>query len=119
MKTQATTCKLAIARAAALARGNAALMVCLALSTVGLCRSATAGESTIITFNAPGAGTRSGQGTFAFSINQQGAIAGFYLDKSNGADFGFRGFRISADFGRISGTGGFRGADFGDRRKVT
>jgi hypothetical protein len=83
MKTQATTCKLTIARAAALARGNAALMVCLALSTVGLCRSATAGESTIITFNAPGAGTSSGQGTFAYSINQQGTIAGFYLDKSN------------------------------------
>ena len=83
MKTQAKTCKLTIARAAAPARGNAALMVCLALSTVGLCRSATAGESTTITFNAPGAGTSSGQGTFAYSINQQGAIAGFYLDKSN------------------------------------
>ena len=83
MKTQVTTCKLTIARAATLARRNAALMVCLTLSTVGLCRSATAWESTTITFNAPGAGTGSGQGTFAFSINQQGTIAGFYLDESN------------------------------------
>ncbi len=83
MQMQATTCKLTIARAAALARGNAALMVCLALSTVGLCRSATAGESTTITFDAPGAGTAAGQGTFAYSINQRGTIAGFYLDKSN------------------------------------
>ena len=83
MKTQAKKCKLTIARAAALASGNAALVVCLALTTVGLCRSATAGESTIITFDAPGAGTSAGQGTFAFSINQPGTIAGYYLDKSN------------------------------------
>ena len=83
MKTQTKTCKLAIARAAALTRGNVALVVCLALSTVGLCRSATAEEPAIITFNAPGAGTGAGQGTFAYSINQQGTITGFYVDNSN------------------------------------
>jgi hypothetical protein len=64
--------QLTIARAAAPARGNAALEVCLALFTVGLGRSAASGESTIITFDAPGAGTSAGQGTFAFSINQRG-----------------------------------------------
>jgi hypothetical protein len=34
MKTQHKTCKLTIARAAALTRGTVALVVCLALSTV-------------------------------------------------------------------------------------
>ncbi len=83
MKAQSTTRKLTIARAAVLARGNAALVVCLVLSAVGLGRSAIAGESASITFDAPGAGTSSGQGTSAFSINQSGTIAGFYLDASN------------------------------------
>jgi hypothetical protein len=83
MNTQARKCKPAIARAAALARRNAALVVCLALSTVGLGRSASAEKSTILTFDAPGAGNSAGQGTFAFSINQGGTIAGYYLDKSN------------------------------------
>jgi hypothetical protein len=111
MKTQAKTCKLTIARAAALARGNAALAVCLALCTVGLGRSATAGESTIITFDAPGAGTSAGQGTFAFSINQQGAIAGYYLDMSN-VYHGFvrtrRGHITTFDVSG-AGTGAFQG----------
>ncbi len=37
----------------------------------------------IITFDAPGAGTGPGQGTFAFNINPAGAIEGTYLDANN------------------------------------
>src|SRR5215831_6897646 len=37
-------------------------------------------EPTIITFDAPGAGSGAGQGTTAFSINPAGAIAGRYID---------------------------------------
>ena len=37
----------------------------------------------IISFDAPGAGTSAGQGTYAFSIDPQGAIAGYYLDNNN------------------------------------
>ncbi len=35
------------------------------------------------TFEAPGAGTESHQGTVAYSINTSGAIAGYYLDASS------------------------------------
>src|SRR5437879_126803 len=35
---------------------------------------------TIITFDAPGAGTSSGQGTIGIAINPAGAIAGAYID---------------------------------------
>ena len=83
MKKHVKKCKLTIARAAALARGNAALVVCLALFTAGLSGSASAEKSTMLSFDAPGAGTSAGQGTFAFSINQRGTIAGYYLDESN------------------------------------
>ena len=37
----------------------------------------------IITFDAPGAGTRAGQGTFPVDVNPSGAIAGLYADASN------------------------------------
>ena len=40
------------------------------------------------TFDAPGAGTGSGQGTFALRINAEGAIAGYYYE-ANGAVHGF------------------------------
>jgi hypothetical protein len=40
------------------------------------------------TFEAPGAGTRAGQGTLANSVNTAGAIAGAYTD-ANGAEHGF------------------------------
>lgn len=40
-------------------------------------------DGTFITFDAPGAGTASGQGTFADGNNTAGAIAGFYVDNSN------------------------------------
>src|SRR5438094_690423 len=39
-------------------------------------------HGTITAFDAPGAGTGSGQGTFAFSINPNGAITGYYVDSS-------------------------------------
>ena len=35
---------------------------------------------TIITFDAPGAGTGPGQGTLSFAINPAGLITGFYVD---------------------------------------
>ena len=37
----------------------------------------------ITTFNAPGAGTGSGQGTFGVGIVQSGEIAGYYIDANN------------------------------------
>jgi len=57
--------------------------VCLALCILSLGLSASAQEPRIITFDAPGAGTAAGQGTFAYSINPQGTIAGFYFDENN------------------------------------
>ena len=40
-------------------------------------------QPTIIKFEAPGAGTAPGQGTFANSINPAGAITGLYVDPAN------------------------------------
>jgi len=70
-------------RAAAGRKG--ALALCLGLFTLGLGHSAKAQnrKATIITFNAPGAGTGSGQGTFPLAINPAGTITGFYADASN------------------------------------
>jgi hypothetical protein len=46
--------------------------------------TAWTGEKTrIISFDTPGAGTSAGQGTYAFSIDPQGEIAGYYLDNNN------------------------------------
>jgi hypothetical protein len=42
----------------------------------------------ITTFDAPGAGTGNGQGTFSFAISQGGQITGFYFDGTN-ANHGF------------------------------
>ena len=39
-------------------------------------------DGTFITFDVPGAGTGSGHGTFAFSINPAETITGFYVDAS-------------------------------------
>jgi hypothetical protein len=50
---------------------------------LGLGLSATAQWPTIITFDAPGAGTAAGQGTQAPGINPAGAITGFYSDSKN------------------------------------
>ncbi|MGA7625862.1 MAG: hypothetical protein WCA91_20025 [Candidatus Acidiferrales bacterium] len=45
-------------------------------------------DGTITPFDAPEAGTGSGQGTYAQSINDFGVITGFYVD-SNGTLHGF------------------------------
>ena len=47
------------------------------------CVSGCGSSSTFSEFNAPGAGTASGQGTITFSINLFGVITGFYLDANN------------------------------------
>ena len=50
----------------------------------GLALSATPGEPfTIITFDAPGAGTGANQGTQSIGINSAGAVTGFYADSNN------------------------------------
>ena len=87
MKTRTTnTLKVDGAATAALARKTIALALWLAVWLLGLGSSAAA--QTITTFDAPGAGTSSGQGTFGEGINPAGAITGFYLD----ADFIQHGF---------------------------
>ncbi|HJW37858.1 MAG TPA: hypothetical protein VJ420_04475, partial [Candidatus Udaeobacter sp.] len=61
------------------------MALCLVLCTLGLAHSVNAGgtNTTITTFDAPGAGTAAGQGTIAFAINLSGAIAGFTRDANN------------------------------------
>jgi hypothetical protein len=58
-----------------------ALALCLALCTLGF--STFAHAQTITTFEAPGAGSQSGQGTEAIGITPLGAVAGFYADSNN------------------------------------
>jgi hypothetical protein len=53
------------------------------LLSCGLARAAT-----FTTFDAPGAGTAPGQGTFPLAINLEGKIAGYYVD-SSGLEHGF------------------------------
>jgi hypothetical protein len=65
---------------------NGSLALCLAVCTLGLGLSATA--QTITTFDAPGAGTAAGQGTFGLGMTPSQAIEGFYID-GNGAFHGF------------------------------
>jgi hypothetical protein len=50
-------------------------------------------KRTIITFDAPGAGTGSGQGTLPYFINSAGVIAGQYIDANNA----YHGFVRSRD----------------------
>lgn len=54
-------------------------------------------KNKIITFDAPGAGTGAGQGTFGVGPNDLGAIAGFYVDSS----YGLHGF-LRNPFGKIT-----------------
>ena len=61
-------------------------MACLLICTLGL--SAAAGAQTITSFDAPGAGTAAGQGTFAFGITPAGLTTGYYVDPS-GVSHGF------------------------------
>jgi hypothetical protein len=64
-------------------RRKGALALCLALCILGLGLSARAQKPTIITIDAPGAGTASGQGTEANAINPAGTVTGWYLDANN------------------------------------
>jgi hypothetical protein len=45
-------------------------------------------NGSITTFDAPGAGTGSGQGIFSDGLNAEGAISGMYIDPIN-ANHGF------------------------------
>jgi hypothetical protein len=40
-------------------------------------------DGKITRFNAPGAGTGAGQGTYPMTNNREGAISGFYVDANN------------------------------------
>ncbi len=64
-------------------RSMAWAMLCLAVCMLGVGVSAGAQKPTIITFDAPGAGTDSGQGTYPFGITPEGAIIGWYVDGNN------------------------------------
>ncbi len=66
------------------------MALCLVLCTLGLGFSVNAGgtKTIITTFDAPGAGTAPGQGTFANGMNDTGAITGFIRD-TNSARHGF------------------------------
>src|SRR6266704_6203682 len=70
---------------AAIVKLFAAIFVCAALVS-----SATLAQNSppVITFDAPGAGTVHGEGTWATAINAGGVIAGYYID-SGGACHGF------------------------------
>ena len=68
-------------------------------------------QPTITTFDAPGAGTAAGQGTFGLGINPPGTIAGIYLDASN-VYHGFlraKGGSITTFNAPGAGTGPFQG----------
>jgi len=92
-------------------RRKGALAICLALCTLVLGISARAQGPTFTTFDAPGAGTAAGQGTFGLGINPHGTIAGIYVD----ANYAYHGF-LRAKSGNITtfdapgaGTGPFQG----------
>jgi hypothetical protein len=77
-------------RSIAATRGTKARALYLGLCALGVAFSAVAREPRFITFDAPGAGTSSGQGTGCFAytdcsvlINDWGAITGYYLDANN------------------------------------
>jgi hypothetical protein len=66
------------------------MALCLVLCTLGLGLSVNAGgtKTIITTFDAPGAGTAAGQGTFANGMNTSGNIVGFIRD-ANAARHGY------------------------------
>jgi hypothetical protein len=68
--------------------GLAALALCMFLSANTYAQQPDSVENAaktpvITSFDAPGAGTSSGQGTAGYSINTSGAITGSYTDSSN------------------------------------
>jgi hypothetical protein len=67
---------------------KATFVLCLAACTLGLSIFGSAQKYRIISFDAPGAGTRAGQGTLGIGINRRGEINGFYID----ANFVYHGF---------------------------
>jgi len=89
MKEQISgTLKLDLAATVTLARRKVGLAVCAILCTVPPGLSASTDEATIMTFDAPGAGTGSFQGTFPTGINPSRAITGSYTD-TNSTSHGF------------------------------
>jgi hypothetical protein len=56
------------------------LALCLALCRLGVGLPAYGQQGTFITFDAPGAGTGAGQGTYPVNINPAGVVAGWYID---------------------------------------
>src|ERR1035438_5868225 len=62
------------------------LVVFAVMGTLALSHSAVA--ASIVKFDAPGAGTDSGQGTFGAAINSAGVVVGYYVD-SNAVYHGF------------------------------
>lgn len=62
-------------------RGMQAVGAALCLLCINF--PASAQEAHIVTFDAPGAGTSGGQGTFVSGINEFGGIAGYYVDANN------------------------------------
>jgi len=61
-------------------RGMTVLALCIGLCTFALGQSA---KLQISSFDAPGAGTGAGQGTSTISMNDVGAITGYYVDSNN------------------------------------
>lgn len=66
----------------------------------------------ITTFDAPGAGTAAGFGTFAQSINDAGAITGHYSDANN-VNHGFLRSPLNGNFIRFDAPGAGTAATFG------
>jgi hypothetical protein len=62
---------------------KATFMLGIAFYVLGMGASASAQNVRITTFDAPGAGTASGQGTFVSGINAPGVIDGYYTDANN------------------------------------
>jgi hypothetical protein len=78
-----STLSVAFAKFRASVRRTRVLALCLALPTLGLDLSTSVHAQTITTFEAPGAGTLSGQGTEAIVISPLGAVGGFFADSDN------------------------------------
>ena len=65
-------------------RRKSTLVVCLAMSTLGLVPYVSAGGSRIIKYDAPNSGTGPDQGTTSTGINVVGTITGYVTDNNNG-----------------------------------
>lgn len=60
-----------------------ALNALLFFGLVFVCSSVSAAGATVKSFDAPGAGTGGGQGTWSVAINAAGEITGYYVDANN------------------------------------